>query len=479
MGFGHRGMDMARAVVAAGLTAALVYIGNGLTPHWPAMWLAPLPVLLFALASPGWQAGVVAFVAWLAGCANLWRYFEVLEMPHSAWFGACGMMAAVFTVGVLLMRWLARRGRLWSAWLALPAVWTSFEFARNFVWPHGSASSIAYSQLDFLQFLQTASLTGPWGMAFVLMLLPSGVALGIGCRKTKPAMRVMGAAVGVVAALLVFGAIRLALGQGGPIVKVGQMVSDSNGGASLEDAGEPTQRLFASYAEQARNLIGEGAQVVVMPEDMGIVLDSTVAAVDGIFQPVADQTGAVLVVGMTRRGAEGRHNEARIYEAGQAPRSYAKEHLLPPYETSHFAPGTQRTTFAAPGTGNGTWAVAICKDLDFTNPARAYGQGGVGLMLTPAWDFRVDGFWHGHIAVMRAVEDGFSLVRTARDGLLTVADDRGRVLAETGSSGVPFATLMATVPTGHNWTLFQLLGDWFGWCALGVLALVVWRATVR
>jgi len=35
------------------------------------------------------------------------------------------------------------------------------------------------------------------------------------------------------------------------------------------------------------------------------------------------------------------------------------------------------------------------------------------------------------------------------------------------------------VPTGHNWTLFQLLGDWFGWCALGVLALVVWRATVR
>ena len=479
MGFGHRGMDMARAVVAAGLTAALVYIGNGLTPHWPAMWLAPLPVLLFALASPGWQAGVVAFVAWLAGCANLWRYFEVLEMPHSAWFGACGMMAAVFTVGVLLMRWLARRGRLWSAWLALPAVWTSFEFARNFVWPHGSASSIAYSQLNFLQFLQTASLTGPWGMAFVLMLLPSGVALGIGCRKTKPAMRVMGAAVGVVAALLVFGAIRLALGQGGPIVKVGQMVSDSNGGASLEDAGEPTQRLFASYAEQARNLIGEGAQVVVMPEDMGIVLDSTVAAVDGIFQPVADQTGAVLVVGMTRRGAEGRHNEARIYEAGQAPRSYAKEHLLPPYETSHFAPGTQRTTFAAPGTGNGTWAVAICKDLDFMNPARAYGQGGVGLMLTPAWDFRVDGFWHGHIAVMRAVEDGFSLVRTARDGLLTVADDRGRVLAETGSSGVPFATLMATVPTGHNWTLFQLLGDWFGWCALGVLALVVWRATVR
>ena len=54
-------------------------------------------------------------------------------------------------------------------------------------------------------------------------------------------------------------------------------------------------------------------------------------------------------------------------------------------------------------------------------------------MLVPAWDFRVDGFWHGHIAVMRAVEDGFSLVRSARNGLITVADDRGRIVAETAS----------------------------------------------
>jgi apolipoprotein N-acyltransferase len=111
--------------------------------------------------------------------------------------------------------------------------------------------------------------------------------------------------------------------------------------------------------------------------------------------------------------------------------------------------------------------------MDFTNPARAYGQAGVGLMLTPAWDFRVDGFYHGHIAVMRAVEDGFSLVRAARNGLLTVADDRGRIVAEISSGTAPFATILATVPAGHSDTLFLSLGDWFGWCAIALLVLVL------
>ena len=106
---------------------------------------------------------------------------------------------------------------------------------------------------------------------------------------------------------------------------------------------------------------------------------------------------------------------------------------------------------------------------------RSYGRADVGLLLAPAWDFQVDAFWHGHIAVMRAVEDGFSLVRSARGGFLTVADDRGRILAETRSNSAPFATLLATVPAGHDATLFQMWGDWFGWFAVALLIIVCAR----
>ena len=96
-------------------------------------------------------------------------------------------------------------------------------------------------------------------------------------------------------------------------------------------------------------------------------------------------------------------------------------------------------------------------------------------MLVPGWDFRVDRWWHGHIAVMRGVEDGFSVVRAARDGNLTVSDNRGRILAEIRSDSAPYASLVAEVPTAHDPTLYALLGDWFAWFALALLAVSLLR----
>ena len=476
MGSANKLSRVAYALSAFAATAVLLYFGNGLAPRWPLMWFAPLPTLLFALRRPAWQAGLLAFCAWLMSCLNLWHYLRVLGLPHVAWLADFGAAALVFAACVLLFRAVALRGSLWSAWLALPAAWVTFEFVRNLLWPHGSATCVAYSQLNFLPFLQTASLAGPWGMGFMLLLFPASLALAIHRWRLqrRQALQILATTFALLAALLIFGAVRLAIPQSGPEVKVGLVASDANGGASVDDPGTPTRRLFENYAEQARQLIAQGAQVVVLPEDMGVALDSTVAEVDAIFQPIADQTGAVLVVGMARIGAAGTHNEARIYAPRAAVRGYDKEHLLPPWETSHFTPGTSTTLFAAPGEAAGqTWAVAICKDLDFTNPARIDGRAGAGLMLAPAWDFRVDAFYHGHIAVMRAVEDGFSLARSARRGLLTVADNRGRIVAETASSSAPFATLLATVPAGHGNTLFLLLGDWFGWFAIALLALAL------
>ena len=477
MGFGNRAKSAAIALAAFAATAGLLYFGNGLLPRWPLMWLAPLPVLVFALRRPAWQSGSVAAAAWLLGCLNLWGYLRVLSQPPAVWFSDFGAEALVFAAGVLLMRALERRGAVWSAWVALPAVWVTFEFARNrWLWPHGSAGCIAYSQLNFLPFLQLASLAGPWGMGFVLMLFPTGLALAIhrwGSAR-RHATHVLTATATVVAAALIYGGVRLAIPPSGPEVTVGLIASDANGGTPVENPGTPTQRLFEDYAEFARQLVARGARAVVMPENMGVVLDSGVGATDAIFQPIADRTGAVLVVGMARVGAAGRHNEARIYAPQEPVRSYNKEHLLPPFETARFTPGTARTFFSAPGkTIAQTWGVAICKDMDFANPARGYGQAGVGLMLVPAWDFNVDGFWHGHIAVMRAVEDGFSLVRSARGGRMTVANDRGQIVAEIPSSNAPFSTLLAQVPAGHNRTIFLLLGDWFAWCAL---VLTAWAA---
>jgi apolipoprotein N-acyltransferase len=449
----------------------MFYFGNGLDPFWPLMWFATLPVLWFALRSRWWAAALTAIAAMMVGNLNMWSYFtKTLGMPGSAWVAIFLTASVVFAAGILLFRTLVLRGAVWSGLIALPAVWVTSEYVRNVTSPHGSAGSLAYSQLKFLPFLQLASLTGPWGMSFVLLLFPAAIAIGLHLRKISPkrALQVVGVGVGVVAAVLLFGAVRLAIPQK-QVVKVGLITSDEKANDTVTDPGPDTERLFGEYAREAKRLTADGAQVIVMPEKLGVTLEGKTAATDAMLQSVTTQTGATIVAGVVHVDAPVKYNEARIYVPDSAVQRYDKEHMLPPFE-SNLKPGTTLIVLPRP---QEKWGVAICKDMDFASPARLYGRAGVGLMLVPGWDFVVDGSWHGHIAMMRGVEDGFSIARAAKNGFLTVSDDRGRIVGEVSSSSASFATLLVDVPTAHSWTMYLLLGDWFAWVAIALLVFAI------
>jgi apolipoprotein N-acyltransferase len=91
-------------------------------------------------------------------------------------------------------------------------------------------------------------------------------------------------------------------------------------------------------------------------------------------------------------------------------------------------------------------------------------------MAVPAWDFVRDARLHSRMAVVRGVEDGFTMARAAQQGFLTFSDAYGRIRAETPSSHVPEALLVANVPLGPGATLYTRFGDWFGWLCVLALA---------
>jgi apolipoprotein N-acyltransferase len=411
------------------------------------------------------------------------RQFQYVELLHEDSLDAGLLMGRCLPgckcclhCGSAGVRVLVLRGSVWSGLLALPTLWVANEYVRNITSPHGPAGSLAYSQLKFLPFLQLASITGPWGMAFVLLLFPTAVAIGLHLRQTSPkrALHLAGTGVVVVAVVLVFGAVRLARPQT-QMVKVGLITSDEKANATVADPGTHIERLFRDYAREAERLASKGAQAIVMPEKLGVTLQGKVGKTDAVLQSVADETGATIVAGVVHVDVPVKYNEARVYVPGSAVQRYDKRHMLPPFE-SNLKPGTTLTMLQRP---QQKWGVAICKDMDFESPARLYGQLGTGLMLVPAWDFVVDRSWHGHIAVMRGVEDGFSIARAAKNGFLTVSDDRGRIVGEVISSSAPFATLLVDVPVAHSWTVYQLLGDWFAWVVIGLLVFVAVQAMRR
>lgn len=461
---------LAAGALAVALTAVLVWFGTGMQPWWPLMWLAPLPVLLFAGRASWWGAAITAALAWLLGILNLWHYLHgVLRVPLAFIANLYVLETAIFVLSVLVFRALARRGAAVSAIVAFAAARVGYEYVLNLVSPHGTAGSLAYSQLDFLPLLQLASLTGPWGMTFLLMLCPAALAVAWQLRGTRPrAVRILGVSFGALAAVLVFGAVRLAMSSE-PTVTVGLVASDPPTSPQVADEGAPTTALFEAYSHAAADLAAHGAQVIVLPEKLGVLVDAQGSAVqdsDARLQALADRTHAVIVIGVIHVTAPVKYNEARVYVPGVQVQAYAKHHLLPPFE-SKLTAGRALMTVPRP---QATWGVAICKDMDFTPLSRAYGDAGVALMLVPAFDFVLDGAAHGHMAIMRGVESGFAIARAAKQGYLTVSDNRGRILAETASDAAPFATLLAEVPESHATTLYLWLGDWFAWLALAMLA---------
>src|ERR1700678_3590771 len=217
-------------ILAVIASATMFYLGNGLEPWWPLMWFFPLPLLLFALRRRWWVAALTTMAAMMLGNLNLWGYLVGrLGLPVSAWVEIFLVASIAFAAGVLLFRALVLRGAVWSGLLALPALWVTCEYLRNLTTPHGTAGSFAYSQLKFLPFLQLASITGPWGMSFLLLCFPAALAIGLHLRKTAPrqALQVVATTLAVLAGVLVFGAIRLATTPRGQQVKVGLIASDA------------------------------------------------------------------------------------------------------------------------------------------------------------------------------------------------------------------------------------------------------------
>ncbi|MGD0648833.1 MAG: nitrilase-related carbon-nitrogen hydrolase [Acidobacteriaceae bacterium] len=446
------------ATLAAFTTAALLLAGNGMNPIWPLMWIDFIPVLLLAAETTSWLlAAATAALSILLGSLTMLYYLHaILRLPITTWLIPFSIASLLFATGVLLFRALLHRGAVFSAVIALPAFWSLVEYLASFAPANGTAGSLAYTQQRFLPMLQVASLTGPWGITFLLLLFPTALATALYLRRRNlpHATLITGSALTVLAAAILFGTLRLAAPTSSQTIKVALLDTDT---VVFAEQPSEMQHLINSYAEQAESLARQGATLIVMPEKTGMLLNSNTQTIDPVLQSVANRTGTTLILGVLHVVPPALFNEARIYTPGQPITTYDKQHMLPPFE-SNLKPGTALTLLSKPSAPIG---VAICKDMDFIHPALDYGRAGIDLLLDPAWDFNIDRTWHGHIAIMRGVEGGYAIAHAAKDGFLTVTDDRGRILGETRTNAAPFASLLVNVPLRHDQTFFDRYGTWF------------------
>ena len=455
-------------VIAAGFaSAALLYLGTGLHPIWPLLWLAPVPVLALAPRLRASTAFLLASVAWLVGGLNQWNYFtRAMELPLPLIATALIVPAIIFGFGVLFTRSFLQRESLFQASLAFPVYWVAWEYLTEIRSPHSTWGNLAYTQMNCLPIIQIASITGIWGISFMVFLFAGTVATLLSGVGEPPQRCALAITVGVVMlALFLFGEWRLGSNPSAQSVTVTLMAKDVPMSVYLGPEDQALE-LLRQYADEVRHATPAGTQVVVLPEKIARVREDNLPQVDALFSSAATATNAAIVLGLVRREASAAFNSSRFYSpAGKMEANYDKHHLLPRVEPEE--PGDRRVVLDQP---SGRWGLQICKDMDFPKLSREYAGEGANLLLVPAWDFNLDRWLHARMAVLRAVENGFALARSGRNGLLTLSDNRSRILAETATVFGRFVSITGKVNVTREKTFYAQAGDWFAWLCVALFA---------
>lgn len=317
------------------------------------------------------------------------------------------------------------------------------EYLSQFIFPVNLAIVHCYS----IPLLQIVSVTGVWGLSFLVWTSGAAVAEAVRRPRWVPVLAVLGV---FVVLLYGMGTDRASILQPKDRVKVSVVQ-----GKSLFD--------LAKYTEEAA---GQGASAVLWPE----------LAVDDLSQGVKDlsaRLGVVLVTGFPEKAGGARpFNSAAVIARGNYIGAARKTHRLGK-ERVLFAKNNTVRTFrpdAFPKMG-----VAICFDTNFTDVTRRLAASGARVIFVPNSDppSRSGALHLLHAALMpiRAAENSVVLLRADSSGVSEIIHPSGWVVAVVppGEQG----QRTAEVVLGAGPTIFTRMGDWFAFICMAAVAFSV------
>ncbi len=444
----------------AALAGLLLTAGYALHPLWWAPWLAPIALIAAGRGGAG-RARIAGGVAGVIALVSVLPYY--LEVN--------GWIATVVIALLRINSWIlasrltqaaVRRLPFGIAMLILPATMAALEMLTLAISPHGAAGSLAYSQMSTPETVQVAALGGVPAIVF-LILLP-GSLIGLLLIHSWPPMQTItaSAAVAVVgAAIALFTLARLDAPVSGPTVPVMMIATDRF--PFISPDWDPIWEVYRAAVEQSAT---EGG-LVVLPEKIALLDGQGAERAAAIVAETARRTRATIVVGVEVRDAGVYRNRALVVGPDGRAAWYDKQRLVPGWE-ARDVPG--KTPLLADLAG-ARLGVAICKDMHIPAIGREYADA-AALMAVPAWDFGQDGWMGARMSALRAVENGYAMARSARNGFVGAYDRTGRVVVEQ-ASGQGITVAKAALPaTGHT-TLYARIGDVFGWTTVAATVLLL------
>ncbi len=472
-----------------------------------AVWLYPVFLLRFVRTQPMLRGILLVLLATVLELAFELQGFVPFSgaIYYLAPFGFGVVFGVLITLPYLIDRLVAPRlgGMLGTLVfpLAVTTVWYLSGLVNPFPW-----GNPAYTQYGNLPLLQLASVTGLWGIVFLMSWLASLVnwawEQAFVWPKVRPGLLLYSV---LLALVFVGGGARLAFfAPQGSTVRVASFsasrarplpdapfIDTERGAVFLYGKATEAQRqairpLFAQIDNDllthSQQEARAGAKVVVWSEMSAVVLQEDETTFFQQAQSVARQSGIYLDVGLAvfLRPSEKppfvQDESVVIDPSGTIVAIYLKAHPIPVME-SYQVPGDGRMPVVA--TPYGRLATAICYDADFPSTILQAGQANADILLLPGGDWRAIDPLHTQMATFRAIENGFSLVRQSQAGLAMAVDYEGQALAASDYFTTDSQVMVAYVPMQGVHTIYATIGDLFAWLSVAGLVVLIGGALAR
>jgi apolipoprotein N-acyltransferase len=447
----------------------------------PVAFLAPIPLVWLVRNARSRRGFLLGSVFGLA-------YFGAL-LYWILLFGVMGWTALVCVSAVFLGVFGALAPIVWRpehpyrSAIGLAALWTVIEWIRA-MWPLGG---FAWGQLGSTQtgnpfLLRLASVTGVWGISFLVLLASALLLLAAESARAQP-RRAAGLAAVALAAVLLPGAIPV-LQPNGRALDVAAVQVDVLKADGLDPVARDIRVAQLNTAQQDKlfpsppvlAVWGEGAL------NTGAYMDpATMAKVRASIAEVGvpTLTGAVTE---SRSGTE--RTEALLFDGeGHLADHYAKVHLVPfgeyvpwRHELRWISALRQVPVDRKPGerihtvdvTGLPPFGTPICFENSYPQIERdMVREGAQFLVLTinnASYEYTAASHQHLVMSQLRAAEEARWVVHAAVSGVSAFVDPSGRLVAESRLF-VP-GILRHEIRASTRETLYARFGDWVPWLSL-------------
>jgi apolipoprotein N-acyltransferase len=490
------GLSGSRSWLWLGLATGLLLISSGANNVPLAAWLAPVFLLRFVRRQQAWFGLPVAYVVLVA---TMTFYFRgMVPIPGVGYYVFLVLWGMPMVAPYVVDRLVAHRLAGLLTTLVFPTAWVVTEYLLTHG-PYGSWGAAAYSQYGNLALLQVVSVTGMWGITFLIGWFAAVCNWvwedGLDSRRARGGAWLCA---GTIVTVMLLGGIRMALFP--PSSQTVRVASLSRMKVQPEPSDTTWQHLLANQAtvsevEEVRagtvaisnNLLARAereaqasAKIVFWGEGNAPVMKEDEATLIARGRELAAKyqiyLGMALATWHQGKNPPLENKLVLIKPDGQVSWEYNKARPVPGGEAAMQIRGDGK--LRALDTQFGRLSSIICFDGDFPQLLAQAGALGADVVLDPSNDWRAIDPWHTQMASFRAIEQGVNLIRHTSQGLSAAFDYQGRRLAAMDHYQTSDYVMISEVPTKGVRTVYSRLGDWFAWVCVAALLLLVGKAVM-